>query len=52
MTPKEIGRGKSRFDQLASMNYPEGIPVGDTSEYDKLGGLEEREEGFTAPKHR
>ena len=51
-TPEEIERGKARFDQLANMRHPEDIPVGDKTDYDNLDAKEEREEGFTAPRHR
>ncbi len=52
MTPEEIERGKTRFDQLASMKRPEDIPVGDITDYNNLGGPEEREEGINIPRHR
>ena len=52
MISEEIEREKTRFEQLASMKHPEDIPVGDITDYDNLGGLEEREEGVNAPRHR
>ncbi len=52
MTPEEIERGKTRFDELASMKHPKDIPVGDITDYNNLGGPEEREEGVNAPRHR